>query len=402
FEDPDHPDKVYKVVKALYGLHQAHRDWYETLTNYLLENGFQRGKIYQTLFIKRQKGDILLVQIYVDDIIFGSTNKDLCKAFEKLIKDKFQMSSMRELTFFLASTPIDTEKPLLKDPDGEDVDVHTYRSMISSLMYLTSLRPDIMFAPCYGCHQGEPLTSLAVDNGQDTLNEGYFTPIVVGEPLTPLAVHNHKDTIYEGYFTPLNLQDGSFQRKPKGSKFWVPKVNNKLVEGTLSNTLELALKAYKDYAREGGFDVRKGGQKNSKENKEEPNHKLKKTPGGKYIVAKFFEKHNHSLVNEGNMKYLRTSRRLTFSKQQLLNQLSNVNLGPVRSWKVMKEMYDGFENIGATDVECKNYRRGLNEFIGNRNAQMVVDKLLSREEFFEDFSVKYKQGEDTKELVGLF
>nr|GEV25395.1 putative ribonuclease H-like domain-containing protein [Tanacetum cinerariifolium] len=152
-----------KVVKALYGLHQAPRAWYETLANYLLENGFQRGKIDQTLFIKRQKGDILLVQIYVDDIISGATNKDLCKSFEKLMKKKFQMSSMGELTFFLglqvkkkkdgifisqdkyvieilwkfrstdgksASTPIDIEKPLLKDPNGKDVDVHTYRSMI--------------------------------------------------------------------------------------------------------------------------------------------------------------------------------------------------------------------------------------------------------------------------------
>nr|GFC46016.1 putative ribonuclease H-like domain-containing protein [Tanacetum cinerariifolium] len=96
FEDPDYPNKVYKVVKALYGLHQAPRTWYETLANYLLENGFQRGKIDQTLFIKRKQGDILLVQIYVDDIIFGSTNKDLCKAFEKLMKGKFQMISMGE------------------------------------------------------------------------------------------------------------------------------------------------------------------------------------------------------------------------------------------------------------------------------------------------------------------
>nr|GEY15551.1 putative ribonuclease H-like domain-containing protein [Tanacetum cinerariifolium] len=151
FEDLDYPNKVYKVVKILYGLHQAPRAWYETLANYLLENGFQKGKIDQTLFIKSQKGDILLVQIYVDEIIFGSTNKDLCKAFEKLIKDKFQMSSMGELIFFLGlqvkqksdgifisqdkyvaeilrkfgltdgkstSTPIDTEKPLLKDPDS--------------------------------------------------------------------------------------------------------------------------------------------------------------------------------------------------------------------------------------------------------------------------------------------
>nr|GEU31561.1 putative ribonuclease H-like domain-containing protein [Tanacetum cinerariifolium] len=183
FKDPGHLDKVYKVVKVLSGLHQAPRAWYETLANYLLENGFQKGMIDQTLLIKRQKGDILSVQIYVDDIIFGLTNKDLCKAFEKLMKDKFQMSSIRELTFFLglqvkqkeyrifisqdkyvaeilrnfglkdgksASTPIDTKKPLLKDPDGKDVDVHTYRSMIGLLMYLTSSRPDIMFA-VYAC-----------------------------------------------------------------------------------------------------------------------------------------------------------------------------------------------------------------------------------------------------------
>nr|GEV17294.1 putative ribonuclease H-like domain-containing protein [Tanacetum cinerariifolium] len=101
FEDPDYPDKVYKVVKALYGLHQAPSAWYETLANSLLENGFQRGKIDQTLFKKKQKGDILLVQVYVDDIIFRSTNKELCNAFEKLMKDKFHISSMGELTFFL-------------------------------------------------------------------------------------------------------------------------------------------------------------------------------------------------------------------------------------------------------------------------------------------------------------
>ncbi|GJW27313.1 putative ribonuclease H-like domain-containing protein [Tanacetum coccineum] len=154
FEDPDYPGKVYKVVKALYGLHQAPRAWYETLAKYLLDNGFHRGKIDQTLFIKKQKGDILLVQVYVDDIIFGSTKKKLCTEFEKPMHDKFQMSSMGELTFFLGlqvkttSTLMDTEKALLKDSDGDAVDVHLYRSMIGSLMYLTSSRPDIMFAVC--------------------------------------------------------------------------------------------------------------------------------------------------------------------------------------------------------------------------------------------------------------
>nr|GEU66874.1 hypothetical protein [Tanacetum cinerariifolium] len=123
FEDPENPNKVYKVVKALYGLHQAPRAWYETLATYLLENRFQRGTVDQTLFIKKQQKDILLVQIYVDDIIFGATNKALCQSFKKLMKDKFQMSSMGELTLFLgksASTPIDAEKPLLKDSDGEE------------------------------------------------------------------------------------------------------------------------------------------------------------------------------------------------------------------------------------------------------------------------------------------
>ncbi|GJT70857.1 putative ribonuclease H-like domain-containing protein [Tanacetum coccineum] len=101
FEDPDFPDRVYKVEKALYGLHQAPRAWYKTLSTYLLDNGFQRGKIDKTLFIRRDKGDILLVQVYVDDIIFGSTKKSLCTEFEKMMHKKFQMNSMGELTFFL-------------------------------------------------------------------------------------------------------------------------------------------------------------------------------------------------------------------------------------------------------------------------------------------------------------
>ncbi|GKF66152.1 putative ribonuclease H-like domain-containing protein, partial [Tanacetum coccineum] len=101
FEDPDFPDKVYNVEKALYGLHLDPRAWYETLSTYLLDNGFQKGKIDKTLFIRRDKGDILLVQVYVDDIIFGSTKKSLYTEFEKIMHKKFQMSSMGELTFFL-------------------------------------------------------------------------------------------------------------------------------------------------------------------------------------------------------------------------------------------------------------------------------------------------------------
>ncbi|GKF45078.1 putative ribonuclease H-like domain-containing protein, partial [Tanacetum coccineum] len=92
FVDPAHPKKVYKVVKALYGLHQAPRAWYATLSTFLKKHGYKRGTIDKTLFIKRDKKDIMLVQVYVDDIIFGSTKKSWCDEFEALMKSKFQMS----------------------------------------------------------------------------------------------------------------------------------------------------------------------------------------------------------------------------------------------------------------------------------------------------------------------
>ncbi|GJW44285.1 putative ribonuclease H-like domain-containing protein [Tanacetum coccineum] len=149
FEDPDFPDRVYKVEKALYGLHQAPKAWYETLSTYLLDNGFERGKIDKTLFIRRHKGDILLVQVYVVDIIFGSTNKKLCIAVEKLMHEKFQMSSMEELTFFLGLQVHQKKEGIFISQDkyyGEIL--KKFRSMIDSLMYLTSSRPDIIFAVC--------------------------------------------------------------------------------------------------------------------------------------------------------------------------------------------------------------------------------------------------------------
>ncbi|GKE60976.1 putative ribonuclease H-like domain-containing protein [Tanacetum coccineum] len=128
FEDPDFPDRVYKVEKALSGLHQ-------TLSTYLLDNGFQRGKIDKTLFIRRDKG---LQVKQKEDEIFISQDKYVTK-----ILKKFGFSDVKT-----ASTPMETHKPLLKDADGEDIDEHLYRSMIGSLMYLTSSRLDIMFAVC--------------------------------------------------------------------------------------------------------------------------------------------------------------------------------------------------------------------------------------------------------------
>nr|GEV92962.1 hypothetical protein [Tanacetum cinerariifolium] len=170
-----------------------------------------KGKIDKTLFIRRHKDDILLVQVYVDDIIFGSTKKELCNAFEKMMHVKFQMSSIGELTFFLgfqvkqkkdgifisqdkyvaeilkkyrflevknASTQMETQKPLFKDKDGEEVNVHMYRLIIGSLMYLTSSRHDIMFAVC-ACarYQANPKVSHLHDVKRNFSEHSTFHPV---------------------------------------------------------------------------------------------------------------------------------------------------------------------------------------------------------------------------------
>nr|GEW50974.1 putative ribonuclease H-like domain-containing protein [Tanacetum cinerariifolium] len=155
FQDSEFPARVYKVEKAMYGLHQAPRAWYGTLSKYLLTNGFQRGTIDQTLFIIRHRGDFILVQVYVDGIIFGSSNLQLCRKFEALMHEKFQMSAMGDILKKFgysdvrsANTPMDKENPWGKDGTRKDVDLYLYRSMIESLIYLTTSRTNIMFAVC--------------------------------------------------------------------------------------------------------------------------------------------------------------------------------------------------------------------------------------------------------------
>ncbi|KAK1429938.1 hypothetical protein QVD17_12293 [Tagetes erecta] len=196
FEDPDYPHRVYKLSKALYGLHQAPRIWYETLSKHLLEHGFTRGQIDPTLFMKRENDDLLCVQVYVDDIIFGSTSASICKEFEEIMKSRFQMSSTGEINFFLGlqvkqsadgifinqskfvekllkkfkmqdfqtiRTPSDVNCKIQPDPKGKAVDQTLYRSMIGSLMYLTASRPDIMYAVCVCArYQSDPKESHLV------------------------------------------------------------------------------------------------------------------------------------------------------------------------------------------------------------------------------------------------
>nr|GEY16504.1 ribonuclease H-like domain-containing protein [Tanacetum cinerariifolium] len=177
--DPHNPKHVYRVVKALYGLHQAPRAWYARLSTFLLKHHYRRGTIDKTLFLKKDSRHIILVQVYVDDIIFGSTNKAWCDEFEVLMKGEFEMSAMGELMFFLglqvkqlpdgifisqdkyvkdmlkkfdmesmrtATTPYEVSTHKSKDDTDTAVNVYLFRSMIGSLMYLTASRPDIMFA----------------------------------------------------------------------------------------------------------------------------------------------------------------------------------------------------------------------------------------------------------------
>ena len=181
FEDPFKSDYVFKLNKALYGLKQAPRAWYERLSMFLISKGFHRGKVDTTLFLKTFDDDILVVQIYVDDIIFGSTKELLCQEFAKNMQAEFEMSMMGELTFFLGlqikqtkegifvhqekytkqilkkfgydsckkvTTPMSTSTRLDSDSNGQKVSEKLYRSLIGSLLYLTASRPDILFSVC--------------------------------------------------------------------------------------------------------------------------------------------------------------------------------------------------------------------------------------------------------------
>ncbi|GJR01309.1 retrovirus-related pol polyprotein from transposon TNT 1-94 [Tanacetum coccineum] len=178
FIDPEFPDYVYRLKKALYGLKQAPRAWYDKLSSFLIKHGFTKGIIDPTLFTPCHGGDILLVQVYVDDIIFRSTNPDFSKCFANLMKNNFEMSMMGELKFFLGlqvhqsprsifisqsqyaiellkkhgldefvsmSTPMATKR-LDADLQGTPTNQTTYRRMIGGLMYLRASHPDIAFA----------------------------------------------------------------------------------------------------------------------------------------------------------------------------------------------------------------------------------------------------------------
>ncbi|CAM8935603.1 unnamed protein product [Rhodiola kirilowii] len=193
FEDPDCQDYVYVLDKAVYGLKQAPRAWYERLSEYRLAHGYERGKVDKTLFLLRTNTHLLIVQVHVDDIVFGSTSDELVKSFTKLMENEFEMSMVGELTFFLGiqvrqlengteisqqkymgdvvkkyglggskhvNTPSSPNESLVKDDGSPKTDATIYRGMIGSLLYLTASRPDIMFSVCQCARfQAEPRES---------------------------------------------------------------------------------------------------------------------------------------------------------------------------------------------------------------------------------------------------
>ncbi|GJX62310.1 retrovirus-related pol polyprotein from transposon TNT 1-94 [Tanacetum coccineum] len=230
FVDPDHPEQVYLLRKALYGLKQAPRAWYDELSNFLKSKGFTKGTMTQLVF-KINTEDILLVQIYVDDIIFGSTNPKYSKLFEKLMHSRFEMSLMGEMKFFLGlqihqspkgifinqakyaleilkkhnmdnchsiGTPLATKPKLDADLSGEPVDQSDYRSKIGSLMYLTSSRPDLVQAVCYCArYQARPTQKHLKEVKRifkylkGTINMGLWYPKDSGFELTAFLDADH-------------------------------------------------------------------------------------------------------------------------------------------------------------------------------------------------------------------
>ncbi|GJX90917.1 retrovirus-related pol polyprotein from transposon TNT 1-94 [Tanacetum coccineum] len=195
FVDPDHPTHVYRLKKALYGLNQAHRAWYDTLLRFLLDNMFSKGEVDLTLFTQKTGKHILLLQIYVEDIIFVWTNPKACDIFSNEIKilKKFGMDSCDPV-----DTPMLDRLKLDEDPLGIPVDQTRFCSKVGSLMYLTASRPDLVFTVCMCAkYQASPTKKHleALKHGfrylRGTINWGLWCPKDTAMALTTYANADH-------------------------------------------------------------------------------------------------------------------------------------------------------------------------------------------------------------------
>ncbi|GJX80361.1 retrovirus-related pol polyprotein from transposon TNT 1-94 [Tanacetum coccineum] len=144
--DQDNPTHVYRLKKALYGLKKAPRAWYDILSNFILSQDFSKGAVDPTLCTRKEGKDILLVQIYVDDIIFASTDPALYDVFANITISKFKMLMMGKIDS--VDTPMVDRTKLDEDLQGKTIDPTHYHGMIGSLMYLTSSRPNLVFTVC--------------------------------------------------------------------------------------------------------------------------------------------------------------------------------------------------------------------------------------------------------------
>nr|GEW90837.1 retrovirus-related Pol polyprotein from transposon TNT 1-94 [Tanacetum cinerariifolium] len=218
FIDPYHPHKVYRLKKALYRLKQALMAWYDELSNFLVTKGFSKGSIDPTMFITKHGEDILLVQIYVDDIIFGSTNSKLSKRFKKLMHNKFEMSMMGELKFFLGIQ-------INQSPRGIFINQAKYAQEILKKHGMTSF--DSVGTPMATKHLDGDLSGTPVDQTKyrtkptekhlmavkrifwylkDTIHMGLWYPKDTGFELTAIS---HSD--YAGYLDSRKTTSGDIQ-----------------------------------------------------------------------------------------------------------------------------------------------------------------------------------------------
>jgi hypothetical protein len=250
FVSEKYPHRVYKLKKALYGLKQAPRASYGRLRGFLFERGFEMGKVDQTLLLLRQGRDILIVQVYVDEIVFGGLSNSLVARFAKDMSKEFEMSMMGELQFFLGlqikqskegtfvhqakyandivrkfkmedskamATPMSTTTTLDADEEGEHVDQKEYRSMIGSLLYLTAMRLDIQFSICLCARFQASSRTLHHQAVKQIFRYLRHTPDfgLLYSTSSSLALHGFSDAGFAGCRLDRKSTSGTCQ-------FWVP------------------------------------------------------------------------------------------------------------------------------------------------------------------------------------
>ncbi|GKD91745.1 retrovirus-related pol polyprotein from transposon TNT 1-94 [Tanacetum coccineum] len=262
---------MYKLKKALYGLKQALRAWYDMLSSFLISQDFSKGSVDPTLFIHKEGKELLLVQVYVDDIIFVASALKLCDLFANIMCSKFKMSMMGKISFFLGlqifqnprgifinqskyaleslkkydfdscdlvETPMVEKSKLDEDKEGKFVDPSHYRRMIDTLFYLTANRPDLQFAICmWPTEKHLHAVKRIFRYLKGTVNRGLWYPKDSSIALTAFAYADHagcQDTLHS---TSGSMQFLGDRLVSWSSKKMMNELNNLLSVGTKQNDL---------------------------------------------------------------------------------------------------------------------------------------------------------------------